>query len=119
MNVKASGTVTITIESGGQVLCLEANMVGFDVKEAHLHSGKMGDQDGSMVADLTSTKIESGLFSGCRSIQDLDMDVQAVLRLLSNKGGHFLEFRNSHMTTDSVTLRGQLFRKLEIDETFS
>jgi hypothetical protein len=94
--------------------------VGFDVNEAHLHSGKMGDQDGSMVADLTSTKIESGLFSGCRSIQDLDMDVQAVLRLLSNEGGHYLEFLSSNSGNSDLhnVLQGQLLRDVGSGESF-
>jgi hypothetical protein len=93
-----------------------------DASEAHLYVGKMGELDGWIVADLTLIRNEFGVFWGCRSIEELGMDVESVLRLLSNGEGHYLEFVSSSMETKSLThkvFRGQLFRDVKLNKPMS
>ena len=104
----ASGRASISVESAGQVICLNAIINGFNPAHAQLHSGEI-KSSGTLVMDLSPTKVGAGRYLGCRSIEGLGIDIQTVMGFLADGEGYYLEFSLSELQGDfRASLRGRL-----------
>ncbi len=105
---KASCRASISVESAGQVICFDAIINGYDSSKAQLRSGEIVTS-GSLVMDLSSTKVGPGRFFGCRSIETLGIYIQTVLSFLADGDGYYLAFPSVDLEGDlRVSLVGQL-----------
>ena len=68
--------------------------------------------------DLSPTKVGTGRFVGCRSIETLGIDIQTVLKFLAHGEGYYLQFPLVDLEGDfRASLRGQLSSSFLEDAT--
>ena len=113
----ASGRATISVESAGQVICLNAIISGFNSFHVQLRSGDI-KANGTLVMDLSPTNVGTGRYFGCRSIETLGISIQTVLRFLAEGEGYYLEFPLAELDGDiRASLRIQLSSSFLEDAT--
>lgn len=105
-----TGYATISFESAGTVVCIDATITGFDPVLAHLHNEKAG-VNGPVIMDLSNKKVAPGRFLGCGTLSELGVsNVQVVAKILDIPSDFYFNFHLGKPGTSkfNVAVRGQL-----------